>query len=105
RASVLVQVDCTGLPQRNGCTPVEVPALVHALEQDGLAVQGLMTVAPRDPPGARAAFAAVARLADELGLAERSMGMTDDLEEAVAAGSTMVRIGRALFGDRPSTRA
>ena len=41
------------------------------------------------------------RLADQLGLEERSMGMTDDLEAAVAAGSTMVRVGRALFGDRP----
>ena len=44
----------------------------------------------------------MARLADRLGLEERSMGMSDDLEAAVAAGSTMVRIGRALFGG-PST--
>ena len=43
----------------------------------------------------------MARLADHLGLEERSMGMSDDLEAAVAAGSTMVRIGRALFGERP----
>jgi len=67
-----------------------------------VAVAGLMTVAPPDPEGARAAFGAVARLADDLGLAVRSMGMSDDLELAVAAGSTMVRIGRGLFGPRPS---
>ncbi|MCU0272613.1 MAG: hypothetical protein MUE34_05205, partial [Acidimicrobiales bacterium] len=47
------------------------------------------------------AFATLARLADELDLPERSMGMTDDLEDAVAAGATMVRMGRALFGVRP----
>ena len=43
--------------------------------------------------------------ADQLGLEERSMGMSDDLEAAVAAGSTMVRIGRALFGDRSAATA
>jgi uncharacterized pyridoxal phosphate-containing UPF0001 family protein len=46
------------------------------------------------------AFGSLRRLADALGLPERSMGMTQDLEAAVAAGSTMVRVGRALFGDR-----
>jgi PLP dependent protein len=46
----------------------------------------------------------VARLADDLGLTERSMGMSDDLELAVSAGSTTVRIGRALFGERPVRR-
>jgi hypothetical protein len=65
-----------------------------------LQVRGLMTVAPQEEGAARRAFDTVARLADSLGLPERSMGMTDDLEEAVAAGSTMIRIGRALFGDR-----
>jgi uncharacterized pyridoxal phosphate-containing UPF0001 family protein len=44
-------------------------------------------------------------MADRLGLDERSMGMSDDLEAAVAAGSTMVRIGRALFGARPPVAA
>ena len=50
---------------------------------------------------AGATFGLVAQLADDLGLPERSMGMSDDLEAAVAAGTTMVRIGRALFGERP----
>ncbi len=71
----------------------------------GLDVRGLMTVAAPGEAAARQAFATVGRLADELGLEERSMGMSDDLEAAVAAGSTMVRVGRALFGDRPPPQA
>jgi hypothetical protein len=58
-------------------------------------------VAPPEATAAAAAFRVVGQVADALGLPERSMGMSDDLESAVAAGSTMVRIGRALFGERP----
>ena len=64
-----------------------------------------MAVAPPGEGAARAAFAAVRRLADDLSLPVRSMGMTEDLEAAVAEGSTMVRIGRALFGPRPGPPA
>ncbi len=102
-ASVLVQVETTGLPGRNGCPPADAAGLVERLRDLGLAVRGLMTVAPPGPAAA-GAFAEVARLADALGLEERSMGMSEDLEAAVAAGSTMVRVGRALFGERPSGR-
>jgi len=56
---------------------------------------------PGPPEGARAGFREVRRLADDLDLAVRSMGMTDDLEVALSEGSTMIRVGRALFGDRP----
>ena len=103
-ARVLVEVETTGLPGRNGCPPPQVGDLVALLRDLGLDVRGLMTVAA---PGAaaRAAFDSVGRLADQLGLEERSMGMTDDLEAAVAAGTTMVRVGRALFGDRPQRNA
>jgi uncharacterized pyridoxal phosphate-containing UPF0001 family protein len=61
-----------------------------------------MTVGPTDadPQRTRAAFAAVRRRADELGLHGCSMGMTGDLAIALAEGSTMVRIGTALFGPR-----
>ena len=100
-ARVLVQVEATGLPGRNGCPPAEVGVLVPRLAELGLDVRGLMTVAAPDPTAARETFGSVGRLADRLGLEERSMGMSDDLESAVAAGSTMVRIGRALFGTRP----
>ncbi len=101
-AQVLVQVDATGLPGRNGCPPAQVGELVARLTDLGLDVQGLMTVAAPGAAAAGDAFGTVARLADQLGLEERSMGMTDDLEAAVAAGTTMVRVGRALFGDRPT---
>jgi hypothetical protein len=102
-ARVLIQVDASGgLPGRNGCPPAEVPALAASLATLDLHLDGLMTVAPQGASEAVAAFESVGRLADELGLVERSMGMSDDLEAAVAAGSTMVRIGRALFGERPA---
>ena len=68
----------------------------------GLDVRGLMTVAAPGEGAAKEAFETLGRLADRLGLEERSMGMSDDLEAAVAAGSTMVRIGRALFGAPPA---
>jgi len=106
-ARVLVQIDYTGLPGRNGCAAADAPALVEALLGLRLAVEGLMTVAPADPSAAAAAaaFGSLGRLADALDLPERSMGMSGDLEAAVAAGSTMVRVGRALFGERPPVRA
>jgi hypothetical protein len=98
--ALYVQVDFTGALGRNGADPAEVPALVSRARELGLDVQGLMTVAPVDPKGARRAFSATGALADELGLKERSMGMSDDLEMACELGSSEVRIGRALFGPR-----
>ncbi len=104
-ARILVEVETTGLPGRNGSPAGAVPDLVAALSDLGLDVGGLMTVAAPEPASARQAFRTVRDLADRLGLAERSMGMTDDLELAVAEGSTMVRVGRALFGPRPARRS
>lgn len=101
-AAVLVEVDFSGSPDRNGCPPDEVPALVDALSAFDLDVRGLMTVAPRGGPDeARRAFSGTRRLAEHLGLAEVSMGMSGDLELAVAEGATIVRVGSALFGYRP----
>jgi len=101
-ARVLVQVNVSGEPAKNGCDFEEAPDLVHALRDLGLDVRGLMAVGPTGPPElARPGFRQLAALADQLGLAERSMGMTDDLEVAVQEGTTMVRVGRALFGPRP----
>ena len=99
---MLVEVETSGRPGRNGCTPALVPALVRHLQTLDLDVGGLMVVAPPGPPEeARAAFRTTARLAADLGLAELSMGMTGDLEVALEEGATMVRVGRALFGPRP----
>jgi hypothetical protein len=101
-ATVLVEVDTTGVPGRNGCVPAEVPALVASLRGEGLDVRGLMTVGPPGPAEqSRPAFRLTAQLARDLGLSEVSMGMTDDLDVALSEGSTMVRVGRALFGERP----
>jgi hypothetical protein len=104
-AAVLVQVDASGLPGRNGCPPSGVPDLVRTLGHLDLDVRGLMVVAPPGPPGeARAVFRTVAHLAGDLGLVELSMGMTADLDMALAEGATMVRVGRALFGERAPLR-
>ncbi len=105
-AAVLVEVDTTGLPGRGGVAADEAPRLVEDLAALGLDVQGLMTVAaPGDDDRARRSFAAVSSLVAELGLREASMGMSDDFELAVAEGSTMIRVGRALFGPRPTRTA
>jgi PLP dependent protein len=103
-ASVLVEVKLASGGRRRGIAAEEVPALVsHALGA-GLDVRGLMAVGPpratRDE--VRAGFRRVAGLAGSLGLRELSMGMTADFELAVAEGATIVRIGRALFGRRPT---
>lgn len=102
---VLVQVDVTRSPGRGGCSPEEAPALVDAARDQGLDVVGLMAVGqPGTAEGARAGFRRLSSLADDLGLVERSMGMSDDLEVAIEEGSTMVRVGRALFGPRSEQR-
>lgn len=97
---VLVQVAFSTDPGRPGCPPDAVPGLVGALGRLELEVAGLMAVAPPEPGAARAAFGTLRRLADDLDLPVRSMGMTEDLELAVAEGSTLVRVGRGLFGER-----
>lgn len=101
-ASVLVQVNVSDEAAKGGCRPGETGDLVARLGDLGLVVDGLMTVGRTGPAaGARAGFARLRGLADDLGLVERSMGMTADLEAAVAEGSTQIRVGRALFGERP----
>jgi pyridoxal phosphate enzyme (YggS family) len=104
-AAVLVQVNLTADPDRNGCSWDDAAPLVTALTGLGLDVRGLMGVGPAgDPEDGRAAFRRLAALTAELALPEVSMGMTDDLEVAVEEGSTMVRVGTALFGPRHQAR-
>ncbi|MCH7788006.1 MAG: YggS family pyridoxal phosphate-dependent enzyme [Acidobacteria bacterium] len=101
-ASILVQVNATGESGKGGCAPAETEHLVSAGRAAGLEVVGLMTVGPTDENvDPSPAFAVVDRLADQLGLRERSMGMTRDFEQAIDQGATMVRIGSYLFGARP----
>lgn len=97
-ARVLVQVNVSGEPQKNGCRFEDTPAIVEGLRSLGLDVRGLMAVGPAGAPErARPGFKRLTEAAARLGLPERSMGMSDDLEVAVQEGSTMVRVGRALF--------
>ncbi|MBV8560905.1 MAG: YggS family pyridoxal phosphate enzyme [Acidimicrobiia bacterium] len=104
-AAVLVQVNISGEPQKHGARSQEVPALVEALTAEGLDVRGVMAVGPTGlAETARPGFRSLVALADRLALPVRSMGMTDDLEVAVQEGSTMLRIGRGLFGPRPEGR-
>src|SRR5688500_16911776 len=106
-ARVMVEVDLTdGAPGRHGVAPELVADLVRSLQAIGLVVRGLMALGPPGPPeAARPGFRQVSRMADELGLPERSMGMSADLEVAVGEGATMVRIGTALLGPRPDPRS
>jgi pyridoxal phosphate enzyme (YggS family) len=100
-AQVLVEVNLGAEPTKAGCAPADAGALVDGLRGLDLQVDGLMTVAPQegDP---RRWFAALRDLGATLGLSELSMGMSDDYEAAVEEGATIVRVGRAIFGPRPS---
>lgn len=111
---VLVQVNVGRDPDKGGCEPDEALDLVaYAQSQPTLEVRGLMTMPPMPPPevdpveAARPHFARLRELRDRArerwpGVAELSMGMTADLEAAVAEGATLLRLGRALFGERGS---
>lgn len=101
-ARILVQVNAAGEAQKGGCEPAEVEDLVGTARDAGLVVEGLMTIGvDGDDRATGRAFETVAGLADTLSLDVRSMGMSADLELAVGAGTTMVRVGSALFGPRP----
>jgi pyridoxal phosphate enzyme (YggS family) len=107
---VLLQVDLGGPAgqdaARGGASPDEIPALADGVAGlPGVRLRGLMAVAPRgEEPGP--AFARLAALAERLradhpAATVVSAGMSGDLEEAVAAGATLVRVGTAIFGERP----
>jgi pyridoxal phosphate enzyme (YggS family) len=101
-AAVLVQLNLSGEAQKGGCDVADTPMLVGLARDEGLDVRGLMGVGPAgDPADARSGFERLVALADAYELPVRSIGMSADLEVAVRAGSTMVRIGTDLFGPRP----
>ncbi|GAA4407297.1 YggS family pyridoxal phosphate-dependent enzyme [Quisquiliibacterium transsilvanicum] len=106
--NVCVQVNVSGEASKSGCASGECPELARQVAVlPGLRLRGLMAIpAPSDDPAfQRAQFARLRELFEQLrgeGLAmdTLSMGMSDDLEAAVAEGSTLVRVGSALFGSR-----
>ncbi len=108
---VLIEVNLSGEDAKHGVEPgraLSLAAEVASLE--GISVRGLMTMPPfpRDPQDSRPFYRRLARLSQELrgdmpDAHELSMGMTRDFEVAVEEGATIVRIGEAIFGPRPST--
>lgn len=103
RIPVFVQVNVGEETTKGGFLLPEVPqALEEIAKCSKLEVLGLMTIAPlvSDPEDVRPLFRKLRMLARDLGLRHLSMGMTDDFEVAIEEGATMVRIGRAIFGER-----
>ena len=109
----LIQVDLAAEPQKAGCSPEEVPALLDAISgADGLLrCCGLMCIPPavESAEDARPYFRRLRQLLQELAhqprphveLTELSMGMSQDFQVAISEGATLVRVGTALFGARP----
>jgi pyridoxal phosphate enzyme (YggS family) len=106
--NVLLQVNISGEASKSGAAPDVLPALADAVSRlPQLMLRGLMAIPSPEPDPARrrAPFARMRRLFDALcarglKLDTLSMGMSDDLEDAIAEGSTMVRVGTAIFGER-----
>ncbi len=94
-----MQVNIGDEAQKGGCALAELPAFLAQARAAALPVIGLMCV---PPAGIEAApfFALMAKLADDHGLAGRSMGMSEDFETAVMLSATHIRVGSALFGAR-----
>ena len=107
---VLLAVNTGGEEHKSGVSAADARALLHAAATlDGIEIAGLMTMPPlaAAPEDNRPYFRALARLRDELASPEQpllalSMGTTDDFEVAVEEGATLVRVGTAIFGPRPS---
>ena len=103
-ARVLLQVNTTGELTKGGIEPHDVPSFLDVALQAGLVVEGLMTIGPTTTGVSerQESFTSLRRMVDEMGLSVCSMGMSDDFVQAVECGSTMVRVGSRLFGQRPA---
>lgn len=103
--NICLQVNVSGEDSKSGCTPADLPALAKAVAAlPNLRLRGLMAIPEptEDRATQEAAFASLRKLQEGLGLGldTLSMGMSHDLEAAIAQGATWVRIGTALFGAR-----
>jgi pyridoxal phosphate enzyme (YggS family) len=99
RPDCFLQVNLAEEPQKGGCAPADLPALIDAAREAGLPVAGLMCIPPAEVEPAPY-FALLAKLARRHDLDGLSMGMSGDYETAVTIGATHVRVGTALFGER-----
>ncbi len=102
-ATVYIQVNTTGESQKSGCAPEALDRLVDEVRTLDLDLAGLMTIGPTDGSDPTPSFELLRARADHHALRGCSMGMSGDIEAAVRAGSTMIRVGTALFGDRPTS--
>ena len=107
RIGVLIEVNVASDPAKTGCTADALGAIIDAVRSsNALELRGLMTMPPYDddPEKSRPLFARLRELQERHGgaraLPDLSMGMSHDLEAAIAEGATMVRVGTAIFGDR-----
>jgi pyridoxal phosphate enzyme (YggS family) len=103
RFPVLLQVNVSGEATKSGVAMGEIVGVVKEIKKlPNIKLMGLMTIAPlvSDPEEVRPVFRKLRELRDSLELEHLSMGMTDDFEVAVEEGATMLRIGRAIFGER-----
>jgi pyridoxal phosphate enzyme (YggS family) len=102
RQDVLLQVNIGDELQKSGVSSADLDALAGDVRRiDALRVRGLMALPPvASPEETRNHFRQLRSIRDAVGLQELSMGMSDDFEMAIEEGSTMVRIGRAIFGSR-----
>jgi pyridoxal phosphate enzyme (YggS family) len=96
-----IQVNIGAEEQKGGCSVAELPDLLKAAQDAGIPVAGLMCIPPAELEAAPF-FALLAELSARHGLAQLSMGMSDDFETAIMLGATHIRVGTALFGERPS---
>ena len=100
RPQVLLQVNIGRETQKSG---IEVDDVATVAKQVAalLDLRGLMAIPPHGAPEqARAHFRELRKLRDDLGLPELSMGMSEDYEAAIEEGATIIRVGRAIFGER-----
>ncbi len=96
-----IQVNIGAEEQKGGCAVAELPDLLKAAQDAGVPVAGLMCIPPAEVEPAPF-FALLAELSARHGLAQLSMGMSDDFETAIMLGAMYIRVGTALFGARPS---
>jgi len=99
---VLLEVNVGAEPQKSGAAPDAVGALANGVRGfDALQLRGIMAIPPAgEPEETRRWFRQLRELRDALGVPELSMGMTDDFEVAIEEGATIIRVGRAIFGER-----